>query len=270
MVIRALAEHYTTRARRFRSGHFWTAAGRHATFEEDAGMTNRDIERYYFQQFSEAYELPRGALEYADRPDVLLRGARTIGIEITRFYLQSGRSLSSEQQQRPRRERVVLDAHTLHRAAGGRRVELTITFDASRPITSAKGKTLPKQLAAFTATIGTHESGMVDAERLEEMPEVHSIYVSSKEYDDAKWSVCQVYSLDLMSAEGLKDIVKQKESKSAEYAPCDAYWLLIIVDWRDNAQDQEISVERVKIASEIFERIIVYKPGFEDIVEVWP
>jgi hypothetical protein len=233
-------------------------------------MSNREIERHYFEQFSEAYKLPRGALEYADKPDVLLRGERTIGIEITRFYLQSGRSLSSEQQQRPRRERVVLDAHKLHRAAGGRRVELTITFDASRPITPAKGKTLPKQLAAFAATIGAHESGMIGADRLEGMPEVNSIYLSSKEYDDAKWSVCQVYSLDLMSAEGLRDIVKQKESKSEEYAACDAYWLLIIVDWRDNAQDQEISVEGVKIASDVFERIIVYKPGFEDIVEVWP
>jgi len=45
---------------------------------------------------------------------------------------------------------------------------------------------------------------------------------------------------------------------------------LIIVDWRDNAQDQEISVKGVKIASDIFKRVIVYKPGFEDIVEVWP
>jgi hypothetical protein len=34
--------------------------------------------------------------------------------------------------------------------------------------------------------------------------------------------------------------------------------------------DQEISVEGVKIVSNVFERIVVYKPGFEDIVEVWP
>ena len=79
-----------------------------------------------------------------------------------------------------------------------------------------------------------------------------------------------MYSLDLMSAEGLEEIVREKESKAGEYVPCHAYWLVIIVDWRDNAQDQEISVEGVKIASNVFERIIVYKPGFEDVVEVWP
>lgn len=73
-----------------------------------------------------------------------------------------------------------------------------------------------------------------------------------------------------MSQEGLEKIIKEKESKAAEYRRCDAYWLLIIVDWRDNAQDQEISVEGIKISSEVFERIIVYKPGFEDINEVWP
>jgi hypothetical protein len=77
-------------------------------------------------------------------------------------------------------------------------------------------------------------------------------------------------SLDLMSAEGLEEIVREKESKAAEYVPCDAYWLLIIIDWRDNAQDQEISAQDVKIASDVFERIIVYKPVFEDIAEVWP
>jgi hypothetical protein len=55
-----------------------------------------------------------------------------------------------------------------------------------------------------------------------------------------------VYSLDLMSAEGLEEIVREKESKAAKYVPCDAYWLLTIVDWRDNAQDQEISEEASK------------------------
>jgi hypothetical protein len=232
-------------------------------------MTNRDIERHYFEQFRGAYGLPNGAAEYADKPDVLLKGKRTIGIEMTRFYLQPGGSPGSEQQQKPRRERVVSDAHELHRDAGRKKFELTITFNPDRPITSARRKLLPKELAALAATLSADRSGPIDADFLGGMPEVHSIYLNGKEYDDAKWRVSQVYSLDLMSAEGLEQIVREKESKATEYAPCDAYWLLIIVDWRDNAQDQEINVAGVKIASSVFERIIVYKPGFEDIVEVW-
>jgi len=214
--------------------------------------------------------VPLGVSHRVHATDVLLKGERTIGIEMTRFYLQPGGSPGSEQQQKPRRERVVSDAHDLHRNAGRKKFELTITFNLDRPITSARRKILPKELAALAATISADRSGPIDADLLGGMPEVHSIYLNGKEYDDAKWRVSQVYSLDLMSAEELEQIVREKESKAAEYAPCDAYWLLIIVDWRDNAQDQEISVEGVKIASSIFERIIVYKPGFEDIVEVWP
>jgi hypothetical protein len=58
--------------------------------------------------------------------------------------------------------------------------------------------------------------------------------------------------------------------KAADYFACDDYWLLVIVDWRDNAQEQEISVGHVKIASSVFQRIIVYKPGFDDVLVVWP
>jgi hypothetical protein len=232
--------------------------------------TNRDIERHYFEQFGKAYRLPDGAIEYADKPDVLLRGVRTIGIEMTRFYLQPGGSPSSEQKQGPRRKTVVSDAHKLHRSAGGKKFELTISFRPDRSITSARAKTLPKELAAFAASISANESGSVNKELFAGMPEVSSIYLNNKEYDDPRWSVSQVYSVDLMSAAALENIVREKELKATEYSPCDAYWLLIIVDWRDNAQEQEINAESVKIASNVFERVIVYKPDFEDIAEVWP
>jgi len=43
---------------------------------------------------------------------------------------------------------------------------------------------------------------------------------------------------------------------------------LIIVDWVDSAQDQEITTTGLKLSSSVFEKIIVYKPGFEEIVEV--
>jgi hypothetical protein len=232
--------------------------------------TTRDIERHYFEKFSKAYKLPDGAVEYADKPDILVRGERTIGIELTRFYLQPGGSLGSEQKQKPLRDSVISDAHKLHRSADGKKFELTIGFETDSPITSARRKALPKELAAFAATIGASKSGSIDPELFEAMPEISYIYLNAKEYDNAKWSVCQVYSVDLMSPTQLEKIVREKESKAAEYLPCDDYWLLIIVDYMDNAQEQEISVQRVKIASNVFQRIIVYKPGFEDILEVWP
>jgi hypothetical protein len=81
----------------------------------------------------------------------------------------------------------------------------------------ARRKILPEELVAVAATIGANESGQVDRDRLARMPEVRSIYLNGKECDDAKCNVCQAFSLDLMSAEALEDVVSEKESKAPEY-----------------------------------------------------
>jgi hypothetical protein len=65
--------------------------------------STRDIERHYFEEFRKAYTMPDGTIEYADRPDVLVRGEQTTGIELTRFPAASSgankdRSHSQEQE----------------------------------------------------------------------------------------------------------------------------------------------------------------------------
>jgi hypothetical protein len=84
----------------------------------------------------------------------------------------------------------------------------------------------------------------------------------------AKWRVGQLHSPGLMNVERLTQIVRQKEAKASDYASCDAYWLVIVVDFINSAQEQEIRVEGVTVPSDTFDRIIVYKPHFEHIVEV--
>jgi len=56
-----------------------------------------EVERHYFELFRTKYALPDGFVEYGDKPDVILRGSRTIGIEITNFFVQSGEVSGSEQ-----------------------------------------------------------------------------------------------------------------------------------------------------------------------------
>jgi hypothetical protein len=233
--------------------------------------TNRDTERHYFERFRNAFTLPLGEIGYADKPDVVVKGSRTIGIEITNFYLEPGNEEGSEQRQRPRRHEVASNAHSLYLAAGGKGIELTIEFNSEKPITSLSRKTLPQKIAAFAASVDTQPSGPFYADSFPDMPEILSIWLNSKEWPDAKWvRPAQVYSYEEMSTARLQAIVAEKESKAANYASCDAYWLLIVVDWVDSAQDQEITTTGVKLSSDIFEKIIVYKPGFEDLVEVWP
>ena len=68
----------------------------------------------------------------------------------------------------------------------------------------------------------------------------------------------------------LLDIVAAKEAKAMEYEPCDAYWLLVVVDWIDAAQEQEITSTSAQLASSVYEKIIIYKTTFDEIVEDSP
>jgi hypothetical protein len=83
-----------------------------------------------------------------------------------------------------------------------------------------------------------------------------------------KWKLGQAHSFGLMSAARLTEIIAQKEAKARHYSSCDEYWLLVVVDFMNAAQEQEIRVDGLVVDSDVFERIIIYKPHFEHIVEV--
>jgi hypothetical protein len=71
-----------------------------------------------------------------------------------------------------------------------------------------------------------------------------------------------------MSQVRLTQIVRLKEQKAKKYRSCDAYWLLVIVDFMSAAQEQEIRVDGLCISSAVFGKIIVYKPNFDHILDV--
>ena len=229
--------------------------------------TKRDRERQYFEQFRSAYGL-QGEPIYGDKPDVILKSDRKIGVEITNFYLAAGDDETSEQRQRPRRATVITDAQGLHRAAGGRRIALTITFDPAHPITVERQRVLPQELADLAHRIDAHGRGSVNSILFEASPEISMVWFNPEEYTGATWSDMQVYAPDFLEPGGLQEIVAQKESKAAEYRPCDAYWLLVVVEFFDPAQDQEIIQGELTLAFSVFEKIFVYKTGTNDILEV--
>jgi hypothetical protein len=65
--------------------------------------TTKEIERYCVERFRQVYALSVGAISYGDKPDVTLTGEQTIYIEITHFYLQSGRGTPVLRSAHPRR-----------------------------------------------------------------------------------------------------------------------------------------------------------------------
>ena len=231
-----------------------------------AAMKNSDIEQYYFEMFRRDYPLPEGAVEYGDKPDVILRGARTIGIEIWNFFLEGGSLPDSEQIQRKAREAVISRTQHLYQAQAGKKFELTFAFYRSVPIRDQTS--LARKIAGLAATLQESKTGQLWRDDFRHIPELSFAYLNATEYPDARWRVSQVYDGVLMSLDKLRTIVDEKELKAKDYRPCNTYWLLVVVDFMDRAQDQEIRVDSLAgITSQVFEKIIVYKTCFGQIIE---
>jgi hypothetical protein len=276
-------------------------------------MNQQDIERYYFEKFQRAYPLPPGEITYTDKPDVRIAGAQLIGIEMTNFYLTPGTSPASEQVQSNLRRTAVVEGQKLFTTNGGQNVELTFSFDKTKPIQDVRA--LAGKLAGLGKRVEHGVNGQVRKDVYKDIPELGFVYLYARElqYDDkvdpkypdgapdlsegfgvwadyenrrearalqagiykplpfvARWKVGQSHSPGLMSTKRLNEIISEKEAKAQNYAPCDVYWLLIVVDFIDSAQEQEIRIDGLAVQSDMFQKIIIYKTGFEHIVELEP
>jgi len=229
-------------------------------------ISNQDIERHYFEMFRKDYPLPPGTVTYGDSPDIIIEGPRRIGIEMTNFFLEDGSLPESEQAQRKSRERIVSEAQQVYQSRNGRKIEITFGFDKANPIRDQKK--LVGKLVELAKHIEKWESGEIIRDTFSAIPELSFVYLNAKEYKDARWRVVQVYDVPVISRDGLLDIVRDKEVRANKYKKCDAYWLLVVVDFINSAQDQEIQIDGFdKIQTEIFEKVIVYKTLFRHILE---
>jgi len=230
-------------------------------------LSNQQIERYYFEQFRLHYPMPKGELVYTDMPDVIIRGDTVIGIEIASLYITSGADPASEQVQRTRRRQTLVRAQKLHSAAGGRCIELSVDFQPNQPILEVDP--IARALADLAKRIDRLPSGQVSPTLFKHIPQLRFVYNNAKQYGDAQWRSVQCYCLPFLSIERLRELVQQKNQKAKKYQPCDVYWLLLVVDFMDRSQDQELwwpAEER--LCESPFERILLYKPQFAQVVEV--
>ncbi len=229
--------------------------------------SNRDVERYYFELFQSHYEVPDGDLEFTDRPDVIVRGAQTIGVEIANLYLASGKDSASEQVQRVRRRQTLERAQSLHLSSGGRHIELSVDFNPECPVQELEP--VAQALAAIATKLEGSPSGQVSRMQFEHVPELRFLYYNQKEYTDAKWRSVQSHSVPTLSLERLRVLVSAKTKKLRDYQICDFYWLLLVVDSMDPAQDQDLQWPAGEsLEKSPFERILLYRPQFGQVVQV--
>ena len=81
---------------------------------------------------------------------------------------------------------------------------------------------------------------------------------------DAKWQTSQIFDGKNLQVARVREMVRQKNEKISGYIHCDNYWLLLIVDFMDSAQDQEIEWPTDEAPIECkFEKVIIYKPQFK-------
>ncbi len=231
-----------------------------------AKRSNKEIEHYYFEMFRRDYQLPEGTVIYPDKPDVIIEGKRNIGIEITNFYHERGALPESEQAQRKARKRVISEAQKAYLANGGKKIELSFSFDPESPILNRR--ILVNKIVTLAKTIEEFTTGSIRKDSFKYIPELSFVYLNVEEYEDPQWRMIPCCANPLMSLEELCAIVNAKEVKSKHYRHCEAYWLVIVVDSLDTAQNQEIQIDGfAKIDSAVFEKVIVYKTYFGHVLE---
>ena len=229
-------------------------------------ISNQDIERYYFEQFRKAYSLPSGKIKYGDSPDVIIEGEHRIGIEITNFYHKKGELIESRQVQGKIRKEVLSKAQRVYLNNKGKKIEISFGFDEAQPI---RNKTsLVNKIADLAKHIEGFKAGEIIKDLYQSIPEISFVYLNNEEYENPEWRVVQVYDVPILSRNRLIEIVNDKEKRSKNYQKCNEYWLLVVVDFINSSQDQEIQIESFeKVQSNIFEKIIVYKTLFNHILE---
>ena len=169
---------------------------------------------------------------------------------------------ASEQVQPNRRESVIKLAEANYKLKSNLNHEFYISFNSMAPLIDIKSTAT--KLVNFIISIEKTLGNFFTNNAFNISPEIYSIYRSSKQYPDAKWQTSQVFNGKNLQVARVREIVQQKNDKVSGYMHCDNYWLLLIVDFMDSAQDQEIEWPTDEAPIECkFEKVIIYKPQFK-------
>lgn len=226
------------------------------------------LERAYYQEFAKHCPIaPKGAVEFSDKPDIRVYGADRLGIEVTNIYLKDGRDPASEQVQSKLRSDVIRQAGELYLAGGHPRYEFWFDFDPLVPITNCKE--LSRRVYECVLEAIKEQREYTSYKGFNDCPELHFMTYNGIEYADAKWRPIQSYDVPTLSDERVLEIVAIKASKVVQYQSCDRYWLLLIVEFWDPAQDQHIAWnDTIRTGPTPFEKILIYKPATREWLEV--
>jgi hypothetical protein len=94
------------------------------------------------------------------------------------------------------------------------------------------------------------------------------MYRSPEEYDDPRWEDLAVHSVPRFDPDRLQDVVAGKAKKLQGYRRCDEQWLLVVIDFWDAGQDQQLDWPPSAILRRHgFDRVFVFKTGHAAWIE---
>lgn len=227
----------------------------------------KEIEKYYFECFSKNYPLPSGKIIHDDKPDFMIVGEQTLGIELSRLFLASGNDKESTQVQNAQRKSVLRKASDTYFEDGVAGLELLVGFNGSCPIRDI-GHTA-QELVILARSLEGHLGGRVDETQFQHIEPISSIWLNWVEDVNPSWRLFQSGSVPLLSQDRVLSEIRRKEQVLPSYTSCDEYWLLLTINMIDTAQEQDLPREEdLDPIPTKFARVYLFKPQMPEILSV--
>lgn len=227
----------------------------------------QELEKYYFDKFMLLYEIPDGKIIHSDCPDVIIAGKQKIGIEITHHYIKPGKDKRCEQRQKDIRKNILKSSQKKYLSSEEPNIALSVAFNGK--LEAKNNEMIANKIAKLAININKYTEGVIEANLYEHIPEIEFVHYAKTNILDLKWDTVQSYDLLEISKERLQNIIDEKNEKCEKYEICDSYWLLIVMDYFDPAQYQNLNIlDDFSSNESCFTKIIILVPELNQIIEV--
>lgn len=229
------------------------------------------FESHYLYAFKKHFsEFPSGEILAGEEPDFVVddpNSGRSCGIEVANFYISDGSDFKSEQRQKAARVRLLRKIEKDYSTVASQPYVFYIDFDPRMPILDDLNR--HKEIVHAIRNLVSSKTKVSLYRPFVQFPEIRHIYAELKSGSVSEWNLNQVYEVPLVDWSRVSTIIEGKSNKVKSYQPCDRYWLLLVIESWDPAQDQVFpnNVSQNLVISP-FERVFIYKTVTNEVVEL--
>lgn len=202
-------------------------------------MSDKLLERYLLDRFISTLDFSvSGEIIPGEQPDFVIKSdASSIGVEVTRYFIQTERDSRPIQEQESLRSKVLDMASREFDFRDKRLVHVNVLFNFVNPLLKSNLQTLSENIALIVCNldvpIGEFETVKSSWRSPFQLPkEVISITVArSSNLSQSYWFANDVGFVPECEVNEIQSILNSKESKVKQYRiSCSEVWLLIAVD----------------------------------------